>query len=32
MNNFLGLSYVLTSGGGHLENEICSFLHVKNTG
>ena len=29
--NFLGLSYGLTSDGGHLENKICSFLHVKNT-
>ena len=26
---FLGLSYRLTGGGGHLENKICSFLHVK---
>ena len=26
MNNFLGLSYGLTGGGGHLENKICFLV------
>ena len=29
---FLGLSYGLAGGRGHLENKICSFLCVKKHG